>query len=79
MLTYTPNDDQDHVILFGTAGWSSWFMASFKELDDRTRLALWSRAERLLPDNIRKTHPGNSDVSWIRIYKFTKELKHDDI
>ena len=79
MLIYHFKDEEDHIVLFGTAGWSSYFMASFEKLDERTEKGLWSRAEKLLPDTIKTTHPDNEKISWLRIYKFNKELKHDNV
>ena len=79
MLMYVPKDDQDYIVLYGTAGWSSHFMASLENLDDRTLKALWARANKLLPNDIKKTHPGNARVSWLRIYKFTREYKDGDV
>ena len=79
MLTYIPNDDKDYVVLFGTAGWSSWFMASCDDLKPETMKALWQRAKKLLPESVKKTHPDNENISWLRVYKFTKEMKDGDL
>lgn len=79
MLIYKVNNEEDHIILFGTSGWSNYFMASFKELDKKTIKALWNRAQKLLPNEIKETHPANEKVSWLRIYKFNKEFKDGEL
>lgn len=79
MLIYEPNDDYDHIVLFGTCGWKSWFLASFEELNQKIEKGLWDRANKLLPKDVKTTHPDNEVVSWMRVYKFTKGLKRDDI
>lgn len=73
MPEYIPNTDQECVIWFGTAGWSSHFMAVMPKDHDLTYV--WERANKSIPKHVRESCPENSCVNWLRVYRFEKEEK----
>lgn len=71
MPFYERKTDQECVILFGTAGWSSYFLANMPKDHDLTYL--WERANKSLPKNVKESHPANSEIKWLKVFRFEKE------
>lgn len=68
MLIYEESDENDHVVMFGVSSWTGYFFLSASEekynIDN-----LWERAERFIPKEIKESHPENTKLRYLKIYK----------
>ena len=62
----------DYVVTFGVSGWSSYFFASLPL--DHPIEKLIETCDRKIPADIRKTHPANEKLKWIKLYRIAAKL-----
>jgi len=75
MKTFVEKPEQDCVVTFGVSGWSSYFFASLPP--DYPAEKLYKTADRMIPDHIRRTHPANDKLKWIKIFRFESKITFD--
>lgn len=69
---YKEEPEKDCIVTFGVSGWSSSFNASLPL--DWPIEKLIETCDRKIPDHIRKTHPANEKLKWIKIYRIAATL-----
>jgi hypothetical protein len=69
---FVEKPELDCVITFGVSGWSSYFFASLPL--DHTCEQLIKTCQRRIPEAIRKSHPANENLKWIKIYRISAKL-----
>lgn len=70
--TFVEKPELDCVVSFGVSGWSSYFFASLPL--DHTCDQLIETCQRRIPETIKKSHPANENVKWIKIYRIAATL-----
>ena len=73
---FVEKPEEDCVVTFGVSGWSSYFFASLPKDYDIKKL--YETADRRIPNEIRKTHPSNEKLKWIKVFRFEKKEEFDN-
>lgn len=72
MPTYVRDPQMECVITFGVAGWSGHFMALLPPGYDANLLR--DTAQRMIPNDVKNTHPDNAKVKWIKLFRLESEV-----
>lgn len=67
MLQYIEKPEDDCVITFGVSGWSSYLFASWPK--GYAPEKIYDLCSRRIPDHIKKSHPANEKIKWIKVYR----------
>jgi hypothetical protein len=74
---FVEKPELDCVVTFGVSGWSSYFIASLPL--DHTCEQLIETCQRRIPEVIRKSHPANETLKWIKIYRISAKLNIEQV